>query len=81
MSLAPRERETLAAIENQVHATDPRFAAMFRLLGKLGPRGQGPRWVFLSVWIARPGVIRATILLATIVMLLIACAVAGALLA
>jgi hypothetical protein len=81
MSLVPREQETLTAIENRFHLTDPRFAAMFRLLGSVGPRTPGPLWVFLSVRVARRGVVRVITELATIVTLLTACAVAAALLA
>jgi hypothetical protein len=81
MSLAPREQETLAAIENQVLATDPRFATMFRVLDALGPRSEGPLWVFLSVWVARRGKLAATVLLAVVVMVLTAAAAAGVILA
>jgi len=81
MSLAPREQEALTAIENQVRATDPRFAAMFRVLEALGPRSEGYLWVLLSVWVARHGKLVATVLLALVVMVLTAAAAAGVILA
>lgn len=81
MGLAPRERETLAAIENQLRTSDPRFATMFQLFDNLGPRSQGHLWVFLSVWLARYGMSRALMLLAAIATLVTTCAVAGVVLA
>lgn len=81
MSLVPREQETLAAIENRLRATDPRFAAMFRLLDTLGPRSQGTAWVFGSVWLARHGTVAAIGLLTSAIMVLTGSVVAGLILA
>ena len=81
MSLAPRERETLAAIENQLRATDPRFAAMFLVFADRDLRSRRRLWVSMSVWVARRGLINVIILLATIATLLTTGAVAAALLA
>jgi Protein of unknown function (DUF3040) len=81
MSLAPRERETLAAIENQLRASDARFAAMFRLFENQDPRLQRPAWVAVSVWVARRGLANVIVLLAAVVTLLVTCAVVAALLA
>lgn len=81
MSLAPREQERLTAIENQLRATDPRFAAMFRTLGGLSHRRRAPVWVSMSVWVARRGGTNVIILLATIVTLVGMCAAAVAVLA
>lgn len=81
MSLAPREQEALAAIENEFRATDPRFAVTFEVFDNRGLRGKGRLCVFLSVWVARRGSANVIILLVTIVTLLTACAVAVALLA
>jgi Protein of unknown function (DUF3040) len=80
MSLAPRERETLAAIENQLRANDPRLEAMFRVFDR-DPRGWRQPRVSVSLCVARRGPGSVIILLATIVTLLAACAVAIALLA
>ena len=81
MSLVPREQETLSAIESQFHATDPRFAAMFRLLASVGPRMPGPLWVLVSVRVARRGLPSVIVELAAVVTLLTTCAVVAALLA
>jgi Protein of unknown function (DUF3040) len=82
MSLAPRERETLAAIENQLRANAPRLEAMFRVFER-DPRGRGRGllWVSISLCVARRGPGNVIILLATIVTLLATWAVAIALLA
>lgn len=81
MSLAPREQERLTAIENQLRATDPRFAAMFRMLGDLSRRRKAPCWVSMSVWMGRRGRANVIILLATIVTLIAAFAAGAAVLA
>ena len=80
MSLAPREQETLAAIENQLRANAPRLEAMFRAFER-DPRGQRQLWVSVSLCVARRGPGSVLILLAVIVTLLATCAVAIALLA
>ena len=79
MSLAPREQETLAAIENRLGATDPRFAAVFRLLGD--PHSHRCLCVFLSVWVARHGKMAAFAVLTFIVAVCTGSAIAGLLLA
>ncbi len=81
MTLVPQERAKLAAIENQFRAADPRFEAMFQLLGKLGRHAKGQPLVFLSVWLARTGWAAALVLLATIATLIAAPAVVALLLA
>jgi hypothetical protein len=81
MTLAPQEREKLAAIETQFRATDPRFATMFQLLDKLGRHAKGAHLVFLSVWLARTGWAAALVLLATTATLIAAPVVVAALLA
>lgn len=81
MGLAPRERETLTAIEDGFRATDPRFAAMFLMLGNLGRRGKGRLRTSASVWAARRGAVNVIMLLLTVLTLLTTCAVAAALLA
>jgi hypothetical protein len=80
MSLAPRERETLAAIEDQLRANAPRLEAMFRVFGKRDPRSRRQLWVSISLCVARRGPGNLFILLATVVTLLTMCAVAVALL-
>lgn len=81
MTFAPREREQLAAIENQFRATDPRFAAMFQLLDRLGRHAKGSHLVFVSVWLARYGRAAAFVLLAVIALLIAAPVIVAALLA
>lgn len=81
MTLAPREREKLAAIEDRFRANDPRFAKMFQLLDKLGRHAKGGPVVFLSVRLARTGWAAALMLAAAIAMLIAAPAIAAALLA
>lgn len=81
MTLAPQEREKLAAIEAQLRATDPRLTTMFQLLDKLGRHAKGRPLVFVSVWRARTGWAAALMLLATIATLVAAPVVAAALLA
>lgn len=81
MSLAPRERETLAAIENQLRTNDPGLEAMFRVFDKRDPRSPGQLRMPVSLWMARRGPGNVIILLVTIATLLTTCAVAFALLA
>ncbi|HEY7260178.1 MAG TPA: DUF3040 domain-containing protein [Trebonia sp.] len=81
MSLVPREQERLTAIENQLRATDPRFAAMFRMLSDLSRRRKAPVWVSMSVLVARRGRADVIILLATIVTLIGTLAAVAAVLA
>ncbi|MBO0817245.1 MAG: DUF3040 domain-containing protein [Actinobacteria bacterium] len=81
MSLAPREQERLTAIENQLRTTDPRFAAMFRMLGGDSHRRKAPVWVSMSVWMGRRGRASVIVVLATIVTLIAAFAAAAAVLA
>lgn len=81
MSLAPREQERLTAIENQIRASDPRFAAMFRLLDNASRRGHRRPLVFLSVRLARRGIANVIILVATVVTLIGTGAAAVAILA
>ena len=81
MSLAPRERETLAAIENALRTNAPRLEAMFRVFGKRDPRSRGQFQMSIALWVARRGLSNVIILLVTIVTLLATCAVAAALLA
>jgi len=81
MGLAPRERETLAAIENQLRTKDPGLESMFRVFGNRDPRGRRQPRMSISPCVARLGPGNMIILLATIVTLLITCAVVPALLA
>lgn len=81
MSLAPREQETLAAIENALRANAPGLEAMFRVFGSRDPRSRRQLWMSLSLCVARRGPGNVVILLVTIVTLLATCAVAVALLA
>lgn len=81
MSLAPREQQTLTAIETQLQLTDPRFADMFRVFDKHGSRSQRHLPVFLAMWLARNGWAAAIMLLATVATLFSTIAVAAAVLA
>lgn len=50
MSLAPRDRQALARIEDSLRSTDPRLAAMLTTFTVITSHRKIPRWRCLSPW-------------------------------